>query len=231
MTTFNLNLDIDAQSLPLIRSAQLRIMLAKPVGGSGPLNVIWQSFDPFGSNTVTWDEEFGLYASDTKAENGATIRKMSAQEPAVDENYYSFTAGATFEGPFRDPRVGPGQYAAQNSMPNVSYDSLTFGLTQAANVNGKPVPGNPLNAVTVLPNNFVTFTPITTVFVWLESNQSSATVITNIQTSHTITTFSGGITTRDLVYDPDLGVFVPKKTPKAGSPDDAGVRIVRPLVW
>lgn len=229
MATFNLNLDIDSQSLQLIRAAQLRIMLAKPVGGGSP-NVIWQSFDPFASNSVTWDEEFGLYASDTQLQNGATIRKMTAQEPAAEASYYTFTSGATFEGPYVDPRVGAGQYAAQNSMPNSSYPVLTFGLTQAANVNGTAVAGNPLNAVLVLPNNFVTFTPITTVYVWLESNQASSTVITNIQSNHTVTTYSGGITTRDLVYDPNLGIFVPK-TPMVGASPDPGTKLVRPLIW
>ena len=55
MATFTLNLEIDNASLQLIRSAQERIILAKPVGGGSP-NVVWQSFDPFGSNSVTWTE-------------------------------------------------------------------------------------------------------------------------------------------------------------------------------
>jgi hypothetical protein len=232
MATFTLNLEIDPQSLNLIRAAQERIMLAKPVGGGSP-NVIWQSFDPFATNTVTWEEQFGLYASDTLIANGASIRKMSAQEPADEAMYYTFTSGASFEGPYLDPRVGPGQYAAQNSMPNSSYKELTFGLTQAANINGTPVPGNPLNAVSVLPNRFVTFTPITTVYVWLESNQASSTVITQILSNQTITKYSGGITSRDLVYDPNLGQFVPK-TPKPGAKMDhldPDFTLVRPGIW
>lgn len=234
MATFTLNLEIDNASLQLIRSAQERIILAKPVGGGSP-NVVWQSFDPFGSNSVTWTEEFGLYASDTQVINGASIRKMSSQEPADDASYYTFTPGATFEGPYLDPRVGPGQYAAQNSMPNSQYPVLTFGLTQAATINGAPVKGRPLNAVSVLPNRFVSFTPITTVYVWLESNVTSSTVISNITSNNTIVKYAGAITTRDLVYDPNLGMFAPKApggTKAAAAPlDDEHTTLVRPLIW
>lgn len=236
MAEFALNLEIDPQSLPFIRAAQERIILAKPVGGDSP-NVVWQSFDPFGTNTVTWTEEFGLYASDTQLVNGAAIRKISEQLLAEEERYYTFTPGAVFEGPYADPRVGVGQYAAQNSMPVSSYPQLTFGLTQAAKVNNTPVPGRPLNAANVLPNRLVIFSPITRVYVWLESNLASSTVITQILSNVAIVTYSGGITTRDLVYDPNTGMFMPKKPPgkkladSAAAADEADTILVRPLIW
>lgn len=235
MAEFVLNIEIDSQSLPLIRAAQERIILAKPVSDGSP-NVVWQSFDPFGTNTVTWTEQFGLYASDTQVINGAAIRKMSEQLLAEQARYYTFTPGATFEGPFVDPRVGQGQYAAQNAMPNSAYPQLTFGLTQSATINTQPAPGRPLNAVTVLPNRLVNFTPITRVYVWLESNLASSTVITKILSNVAIVTYTGPITKRDLVYDPETGGFVPKSpagkaVTSAEAAAELGTTLVRPLIW
>lgn len=225
MPEFILNLEIDSQSLTLIRAAQERIILAKPVGNDNP-NVIWQSFDPFASQSVTWTQQFGLYASEASIVNGASIRKISEQAIAEQAHYYTFTPGASFTGPYTDPSVGPGQYAAENAMPHSSYPQLTFGLTQAATINGTAVAGQPLNAVQVLPQRFVTFTPITTVYVWLEANLVSSTVLTQLRTNHTIVNYSAGQFTRDLVYDPTQGMFVPKKpTP------ETDVRMVRPLIW
>jgi hypothetical protein len=228
MAEFTLNLEIDNQSLNAIRAAQERIILAKPVGGGSP-NVIWQSFDPFGLNTVTWTQEYGLYASDARIVNGASILKISEQAPAEEAHYYSFTSGASFEGPYTDARVGPGQYAADNAMPHALYPQLTFGLTQAAVVNTAEVKSQPLNAVSVLPNRFTVFTPITTVYVWLESNLVSSTVITQITSNHTIVRYSGVQYTRDLVYEPNTGVFVPKKPSTHAAETD--VTVVRPLIW
>jgi hypothetical protein len=232
VANFNLSLEIDSASLKLIRAAQERIILAKPVGTGSAPNVVWQSFDPFESNEVTWTEEFGVYASDAVLVAGANIRKMSDQEPADEAHYYTFGAGATFEGPFTDPRVGAGQYGALNAMPNSSYPQLTFGLTQTATINAQTAKGRPLNAVSVLPNRFVTFTPITTVYVWLESNLASSTVITSIVANQTVVKYSGAITTRELVYDPDSGMFIPKRVPGSKSnASDPDVTLIRPLIW
>ena len=235
MADFTLNMTIDSDSLPLIRAAQERIVLAKPVGGGSP-NVVWQSFDPFGNNGVNWTEQFGLYASNTLVINGATIRKMSDQNPAEVERYYSFTSGAVFEGPFTDARVGPGQYAAANAMPNSLYPALTFGLTQVATVNNMVSGANPLNAVSVLPNRFVTFTPITTVYVWLEANIASSTVVTNIVANQAIARYSGSTTDINLVYDPETGMFVPegpngRAVTDAEAAEKLGVSLFRPLLW
>lgn len=234
MAQFELNLEIDAQSLKLIRAAQERIILARPVGGGSP-NVVWQSFDPFGSNNVTWQQEFGLYASDTQVVNGVTLRKMSEQKPADEAHYYSFTSGAVFEGPFTDPRLGDGQYGTENAMPNSQYPALTFGLTQVATVNGNVSAANPLNALSVLPNRFVTFTPITTVYVWLESNIASSTVVSQILSNQAIVRYSGAIKSRDLVYDADSGIFVPKGpsgiAATAEEAEKLDVTLFRPVLW
>jgi hypothetical protein len=225
MATFTLNLEIDPKSLQVLKDSGQRIILAKPVNDEDRPNVIWQSFDPFQTNDVTWDERFGLYAADADVINGARITKMSNLDLADEAAYYTFTAGASFTGPLGDRNVKSGQYGVLNAMPSNSYASLTFGLTQAATIGGVQITGQPINAAPVPATFFATFTPITTVYAWLESTLTSATVITNIVSKHTIVRYSGSTTVRSLVYDPQTGVFVPAASEKL---PDSETTLVRP---
>lgn len=209
MPDYSLQLKIGKTDLDNIRTAQLNIVLAKPVGSSSP-NVAWQVFDPFMDNTVTWTEQFGLYASNTRLVNGARITKMSTIDPAVDAAYYSFTSNATFNGPIKDGNApGTGSYMVLDDMPNASYPTLLFGLLQSANINGAPSPLRPLNAAIVLASMSAVFTPLTTVYVWLQATIVSETVITQVTSRSTVVTFGGSVTSQVLIFDGSKGMFVP----------------------
>lgn len=208
----NLTLDliIDENSLKIIKAAQLYITLAKPVGGGNP-DVTWLVFDPFQGNKVEWEEEFGIYASPNQViQNGAVITRLSEKFPAQDAAYYSFDSSATFAGPFTDSEApGVGQFKVINNMPNTSYPALTFGLEQKASINGKNITPSPINAALVPAAFNATFTPLTTVFVWLQGEFTSGTVITQINGKATSVVYGGAITSQTLVYDPATGKFVP----------------------
>ncbi|WP_394830085.1 hypothetical protein LVJ94_26615 [Pendulispora rubella] len=209
MPGYTLNLGIDQESLKIITAAQQQIVLARPVDGASP-NVVWVAFRPFEDNSVTWVEEFGLYASTTEFQSGAEIVKMSHTDfPAQDGMYYSFDATATFSGPFSGAQAPPlGSYRTYNNMPEKDYPALTFGLQQVATVNGKPTLPTPVNAVSVLANEQVTFTPLTTVYAWLQSTIVSATMISDVQGNSAKVVFGDGVTTASLRYDPTAGRFV-----------------------
>ncbi|MEW6732591.1 MAG: hypothetical protein AB1489_14780 [Acidobacteriota bacterium] len=233
MPEFNLNLLIDPnQDLPLIKAAQLNIILAKPIGGGAP-NVAWQSFDPFPDNNVEWTEEYGLYASTTQVNNGARITKMSTTGyPAQSGAYYSFTSNATFNGPITDGNVPPANsYKIVNDMPSSQYPALTFGLMQSASINGVAAQFRPINAQTVLSKLDVTFTPLTTVYVWLQAQLVSETVITSVTSRHTKVTFGGPITSHTLKYDRNTGMFVAVSgKEKAFIHDAPNVELVRQAI-
>lgn len=210
MPEFTLKLSIDPESLKIIKAAQQRIILAKPVDGASP-NVAWVAFDPFQSNTVTWNEEFNIYASTTEIQNGAEILKMSdTTYPAQDAAYYSFDPSATFSGPFTGTGAPPrGSYRVINNMPSSEYRSLTMGLQQKARVNGRDTVATPVNAATVPATNKATFTPLTTVFAWLQASLVSATMITDVSGDSSKVVFGNGVFSASLVYDPAAGRFVP----------------------
>ncbi len=213
MPSYTLNISIDSDSLKIIRGAQQRIILAKPVDGGTP-NVAWVAFDPFENNAVTWSEEFGVYASTTEIQHGAEIYKMSQTTfPAQDAAYYSFDGSATFAGPFQGTQApGRGSYRAINNMPSVDYKSLTFGLQQQARINGRLTAPTPVNAATVLATQQATFTPLTTVYAWLQASLVSATMITDVTGDSSKVVFGGSVFSASLKYDPAAGRFVPAST-------------------
>ncbi|UCH98431.1 MAG: hypothetical protein JSV88_16740 [Candidatus Aminicenantes bacterium] len=207
---YTLDLIIDDDSLAIIRAAQLKLTLAKPVGGGNP-NVTWLVFSPFAGNKVEWQEEFGIYASPNQViQNGAVISRISEVFPAQDAAYYSFSSSATFGGPFTGSGApGKGQFKVNNDMPNTTHPALTFGLEQKASINASGIEASPINAALIPAAMKVTFTPLTTVYVWLQGQFTSGTVITEINGDATSVTFGGSITSQALVYDPATGRFVP----------------------
>lgn len=207
MPSYRLQLLIDKNDLPIIKGAQQRITLAKPVSSTSP-NVIWQSIDPFVSTEVAWEEQYGIYASTVAVREGATITKISETEiPAQDGAYYSFTPATVFNGPFSGG-VERGSYKAVNDVPYSEYPMLTFGLTQSALINQKPSDRKPISATPVLATQSATMTPFTNVHIWLQSTFSSETIITKIVGSSSVARFGGKVTDITLKYDPNLGVFV-----------------------
>jgi hypothetical protein len=210
MPTYTLDLDITPQDLDVIQRAGQRIVLAKPVGGGKP-NVAWVSFDPFQHNEVTWTEEFGMYASTTEKQHGASISKMSESPfPAADGTSYTFSSSANFEGPRTETSVSKGVYKVENEMPSSRYPSLQFGLLQEAKVNNQNAGLQPLNIASVPAENSATFTPITTVYAWLEADIESGTVITEVTSERAKVQFKGGTTSHTLQYDATKGKFVAK---------------------
>jgi hypothetical protein len=205
--TYTLDLKIDANSLHIFRTVNMKIVLAKLVGGGNP-NVIWGVFEPFETNKVEWTEEFGLYASPTKIENGAEIHKYSEVFPAQDAAYYSFNPDYTFSGPFTGSGAsGVGQLKVNNHMPKDPYSTLTFGLEQKVTLNGTVIDAHPINIVPA--DSSITFIPLKTIFVWTQNFLTSGTVITQIYSKRTSVTFGESKISQTLAYDPQTGGFLP----------------------
>jgi hypothetical protein len=209
MANYSVKFLVDNQDLTVIKGAQQRITLAKPVNGGTP-NVIWLSIDPFASTDIAWTEEYGIYASTTAITNGVTIDKLSETAgPAIDGAYYSLTTATVFNGPFSGEGVVKGTYAARNDVPSSAYPMLTFGLTQTALVNKQAAERKPLSATPVLATQFAEMTPFTIVYAWLQSQFTSETIITKITGKSAKVTLGGGVSTMTLKYNPELGMFVP----------------------
>lgn len=211
MADYTLDLAIDSNSLNIIKAAQLSITIAKPVNSSSP-NVTWLVFDPFPGNKVEWTESYGIYSSPTPiTQNGAVISRISETNfPANDAAFYNLNSSSTFTGPFTGSGSPPaGSYKVNNHMPSNMHPALTFGLQQQASINAQEISPSPLNAAVVPANFSAVFTPLTTVYVWLQAQFTSGTVITEINGKAAVVQFGNGVTQQSLKFNPATGTFVP----------------------
>ncbi|WP_257387128.1 hypothetical protein [Tahibacter caeni] len=226
MTVYSLQLLINSQDLAMLYAAGQRITLAKTTSSGAP-NVAWLVFDPFQSNTVQWTEDYGLYASTTSVQYGAMITQLAQSGmPASSGASYSFTAAATFNGPF--PGGAPGTYRVQNDMPTGGYPMLTFGLIQSAQVNGVQLVDKPLSAWPVLATQMLSLTPTNSVYIWLQSMFGSSTIVTQITGRVTVARFGGNVTDLTLVYDASSGLFVQQSGQDKAQAEETHVELVKP---
>lgn len=209
MMEYRLQLILDKKALREVKNAGQRILLAKPVNGETP-SVVWLSIDPFESTEVVWKEEYGIYASNNTVKHGAKITKISETGvPAQDGAFYTLTPQTIFEGPTPDPSIPRGTFVARNHTSYDAYPSLTFGLTQSALINQAPQDRKPVSATSALATQTTAMTPFTNVFVWLQAEFESETIITRIYGDYAVAKFGGSVNEVVLEYDPLLGKFTP----------------------
>jgi hypothetical protein len=205
MPDYTLILKLTPQQLKTF-DAKTNIIIAKPTKGEAP-TVAWQSFQPFEENTVTWEEQYGIYVSSTGITHGAHLTRMSSTAvPAMEQKLYTLEGDAVFSDPPEGTTGSPGAFCAENKFGEPQ--ALTFGLFQDAMVNGKPVHGNALSATSVPHANIIQMTPHTTLYIWMESDVSSNTVVTEVDSHQTEATFGGETTEISLAYDDGSGMFI-----------------------
>ena len=210
MPSYSLTLEISSADLAVIKAAGMRVTLAKPVGSGDP-SVIWLAIDPYQSTVIQWDEQYWIYASTTAIVHGATVTKLAeiSPGPAIDAGIYSFGPSGEF-GAFEPiSSIPAGTYAVANYMPYSQFPLLTFGLSQSAQVSQQLAERKPISVQPVLSQQKTELTPSPQIFIWLQNQFSSETIITRIIANVTIARFGSGISDLTMVYNPQLGIFVP----------------------
>lgn len=95
MPTFRLNTAFTQQDLERIYSSGSNVVVAKPTGNANP-NVAWVVYRPLITNTMTWEESYGIYASNADVINGASLTQMSQTPfPAVSGKTYGLSPSAS----------------------------------------------------------------------------------------------------------------------------------------
>jgi hypothetical protein len=202
---FELELLFTTEQLDTIFPTGSKVILAKPTAQQKSPEVAWQAFSPLESNKVTWEEQYGIYASTTAMEHGVTLtQKSRTAVPAVDGKNYEFKESGAF-----DPPEGVEAKHSFFATNNYAHKPcLTIGLFQDAIVNGEEVPGNAISGAEVLRGSQAKMTPYTTVYVWLQSDVESNTVVSHMTSKPTKVTFGGDITEIELAYDSATGLFI-----------------------
>jgi len=210
MPSFTLNTTFNQTDLTMLYATGTNVVVAKPSSMTAAPNVAWVVFRPLPANGMSWEEQYGIYASTQNIQNGATLTQMAITPfPASSGQVYAM-GPAGFFGP---PQGGgiPNSYSAvnqYNNLPPNGQGYLTFGLYQNASVNGQSMNANAVSAAAVPYQSTAVMTPFTTIYIWTASAVTSNTVVTKVSSVQTEVTFGGSITEIDLQYDSSTGAFV-----------------------
>lgn len=205
MSTYILKTAFTDRQLDILYATGTNVVVAKPTGGSSP-NVAWQVFKPMQSNRLSWGEEYGIYASTSSVTNGAVLSQLSSVPVGAAMNkLYTLEPSAVISGPASGG--SPSSFTIQNKY--AAKDYMTVGLFQDANINGIDILGNALSAAPVLLASTAVMTPFTIVYIWLQSQVVSNTVVTTVTSPMTMLKFGGDTTEISVSYDSASGKFLP----------------------
>ncbi|EGG20552.1 hypothetical protein DFA_00413 [Cavenderia fasciculata] len=198
MSNYSLKFSFNQAGLAALHSSQQKVCVVKSVNGQVS-NVVWVTFKPFLTNSLDWKEEYGIYASNTQIQNGATISRISTLKSASKTHQYPFNSAGFFD-------QANGVSVKSYGLVNNYGESLTFGLTQSALINGVQVVSE-LNATTVLNNQSAEYTPIVTLSVYVAASFNNGSVISDISGQSLTLTYTSD-TSKSVFYDTNSNMFV-----------------------
>jgi hypothetical protein len=175
MPSYSLEIQFDQAGLQTLQDASQKVSLVKATQPSA-LPVVWVAFTPEEDNTITWDEEYSVYASTTHIDAGATIN-TSSTAPAQGGRTYMFQGG---DFPSSKGGLPLTQYGIFNNDSDPQFAEITAGLAQVANGSGSNRP-NPLNATVVPYNENGLYTPIEKLQVFAAASMNNGLVISEVQ--------------------------------------------------
>lgn len=218
MASYKLDIGFTNEQLQVLYTTGSNVIVAKPTGGSSP-NVAWQVFRPLQANTLNWNEDYGIYASTAEVTNGAKLTQLSSTDiPSAENKLYTLEDSGVINGPTTGG--APNSLALLNSYSSKPY--MTVGLYQDATVNGTEILGNALSAAPVILASTSVMTPYTTVYVWLQSQVLSNTVVTTVTSPMTELRFGGGNNDISVAYDSNSGRFLPSGNGSLLKAEDIG---------
>lgn len=183
------------------------IVLARPLAGVPP-DVAWVVFRPFQKNFLAWNDDFGIYASSFPIRNGVVPQPNAQTDPNFPVQpalVYTMSPAGTITGPVTTGGTA-GAFTIVNQYANAS-GYLAFGLLQSATVDGNARPLTAASAITVLQNGKGILTPAATVYLWVQPNIVSGTVVTVFTAPITEVVLTAAAPSADLVYQASTGTF------------------------
>lgn len=188
MTTYTLTLDIGSagvqqldsveQCVAIVKAPSQALAQTRSKAGPNvlPEPVIWLAIAPFENITVTWQENYYIYASQTYPFPNGSIQVDSITDAVVSAGQlYQFANGI-----FSQPGQGdPGWMEVLNGQGS----NMNFGLAQLATIAGIGDVTSPLNIVPVGNNEKVGFQPQEAIQVFAYQQCNNGTVISFVMSS------------------------------------------------
>lgn len=185
------------------------VAIAKPTGDNTSNKVVWLAYKPIKYANITWEENYGIFESDTTLENNAVIITSTEKIPAEMGKYYSFNNN---EFTLTDRTGKAGSFVIRNEQRDSK--GKTFGLEQSAMIGTNLQANKPLCAEYVLHDFNYTATPLTKVYIWIQKTAKSGLVLESIDSDYFICEFGDTTSTISIVYDGVSNSFAPAPSPK-----------------
>lgn len=215
MNTYTLNTSFSNSDLERFYATGTNIVIAKPPTAVKPPHVAWIVYRPLQQNSISWEEEYGIYASNQDIVNGARLYQTSKTDyPANIGKLYTLQPDGNLSKPGINQE--PASYSVINEYNNLPKGYMTVGLYQDATIDGQLTTANAVSAAPVLYRSTATITPYTTVYIWTQSQIKSSTVVTDVTSTITQVKFGGDISTISLKYDAFTGKFIRTDTNEFG---------------
>lgn len=212
---YQLNIAIDSIGVQQIYAANQSITIVKSVTtspvASGNLPVAWISFQPLEHNSVTWIENYDIYATTSSLNAGATIVQTSVTGAYVQTGWTYTLKNGVFNGATGG---GAGTFNTNNQQGGM----LSFGLSQSAWVNNVQV-NAPLNAIPVLNNESASFTPEETVSIFLSNSVNNGVVLSQVASNALPVTLTSQNPTANIGFTDASNTFY-QQTASAVTPAD-----------
>lgn len=206
MTTYKLQLNISSKDLNNFRATNSKVAIAKPVTGANA-DLMWQVFTPFEANSITFENQYGMYVSNADSNNAEDIFQLS-RSTISEEGPKEYTMEAFGMITVSGDAPQANRYALKNQYTEMPY--LTVGLYQNATVNGTLISNNPISANKVLSLSTIDIEPALDLYIWIYSDMKSEMRMRDINAPKTEVSFSNSQLEIALVYDASTGKFIPE---------------------
>jgi hypothetical protein len=218
--SYKLTIDLTPEQLEAFGNTGSQIAIAK--SAESPPTVVWQSLRPIEELVMTWEENYGIYATETEFKGGAKIISTArVKGTAVNGEEYALVKNGFFVA--QENPGNPKSYYARN-LYSAENKSMGFGLTQMAELSsGLVLPPNPVSYAPVLFESMASMTPYTTLYVWVESKVQGGSVVTEVTGPQLPVPYGNGVNEHVLVYNKGKFELKDGKAGKGGARAEAFV--------
>lgn len=197
-----LNIQFSPSDLSQFLQSGQQVVLVRASNIPGP-SVAWLTFSPFQQNTITWEENYEIYVSNTQLQPGAQITLNAAIPAQPNQRYVLQSMFLQDAGP-QNPPGEPGSF----QVVNQDFQMMAVGLAQSPQVNGAHAPASPINVVQVFPQQLTVIMPENRVWIFAAAFLQSGTVISQLPGNALPVDFQSGTTSVNVQYDASRGGFV-----------------------
>lgn len=200
-TTSSLTVRFELRDLRALQASGANVVVVDPMSRFDEKPLTWVAFPPEREKTLTWIEQYSIYASSQQPVPGEYIASVDRITEASPGRVYAFN-GDTYRESLGS-ELAANQYGVLNLSPQ--QRTWTFGLARIATGLGSNRE-RPLNAASILYNQQAIFTPSEKIWVFIATSVSSGEILNRIPDNALEVDLTEN-TSQAVIYDRSTGEF------------------------